>query len=1147
MKVYQLREPAGKAQTKRSTFDVLLNKIWVVLAILTIATVGTNQLRAQSTTSGDIAGIVTDPSGAVLTKIQVTEKSEETGATQTQPTNSGGAYRFSLLPPGRYTVSVAAEGFQQLNVSTVVTVGQTSTVNLALSVSSISATVEVTSDAPLLQTENADVSTSFSEKQISLVPNPGNDLSYIAQTAPGVVQNTQGGQGNFSVHGLPATSNLFTVDGQSENDPFLNLNSSGATNLLLGNNDVGQATVVTNGYSGQYGTLAGANVNYVTKAGSNAFHGNALYWWNGSALNANSFFNNQSGAPKPFVNANQWAASVGGPIFRNKTFFFVNTEGLRFVLPTSVNARIPSPQFQAATLANLANVSPDSVPFYTSLFNLYNNAPGAGRAADVLPHGTDANGNQTGDGCQNFNGLGSPDVPCALAFNSTAGQLSTEWLLTGRIDQNIGNDDRLFAHFRTDHGFQATLTDAISPLFNLGSRQPQYEGQLEETHSFGAYAVNQFIASGQWYSATFNVANLAAALQAAPFRLAFSGGAFSSLGRLLSSVPQGRNVTQYQFVDDFALTKGSHSLKFGASFRRNDLTDFDPGIGSVGATEGTTLDNFFSGVGGNYFQSFPSKVSQPIALYSLGFYGQEEWSVNHNLKLTFSLRGEHFSNPVCQTDCFARLNGDFLNISHDATQPYNQAIVFGQHQVLPNYTAVEWLPRFGFTWSPFGRTGTVVRGGFGLFADSFPGVVADNLLSNPPLQAGFSISGAPLSPAVAGNQAQQAAQNNAAFQAAFANGGTLADLQAAVPGFSPPTINTVASHIHNPRYQQWNLEVQQALSDKMSFSLNYVGNHGVHEVVQNPSLNAFCDQTCLTALNNGNPPTVEQFADVPVAQPDQRFSNVTETSTVGVSNYNGLTASFTRRSTRLTVQANYTWSHSLDEISNGGILQFGLNTNFSPINAIDPFNLRSNYGNSDYDTRHYFSLNYVYNVPHKFGPAAAFGGWTVSGAAFARSGLPFTVVDGNAFAILQGANYGFPNISSISIPAGLAGNGSHSCSGSAADPNTPCLDLANFTPAVTGFGTQRRNQFTGPTYFNTDLAVTKSFKIPHWEGATFGVGAQFFNILNHPHFDQPTADISSPQFGTITSPVSSPTSIFGSFLGADASPRLIQLHAKITF
>jgi len=1110
-------------------------RILVIMSILAVLVGTAPKLSAQSVTSGDIVGLVMDPSGAVLTNANVTLKSLENGSTQAQSTNSRGVYRFSLLPPGRYTVSVTVAGFQQANATAVVTIGQATTVNIALALGQSTSTIEVTSAAPLLQTENADVSTSFSETQISLTPNPGNDLSYIAQTAPGVVQNTQGGNGNFSAYGLPATSNLFTLNGQNENDPFLNLNNSGATNLLLGNNDVREATVVTNGYSGQYGTLAGANVNYVTKSGSNDFHGNALYWWNGRTLNANSYFNNQNGAPRPFVNANQWAASFGGPIKKDKTFFFVDTEGLRFVLPTSLNVKIPSPQFQTATLANLANASPASVPFYKSIFNLYQNAPGAGRATPLNNLGcngfTDAN-----------SGLGISQ-PCALAFTSTVGQLSTEYLITARIDQNIGTKDRLFGHFRTDHGFQATLTDAISPLFNLGSTQPQYEGQLEETHTLGANAVNQFIASGQWYSATFNVPNLQAALQAQPFRLAFAGAAFSSLGRELNIVPQGRNVTQYQFVDDFSITKGSHSMKFGLSFRRNDITDFDPGIGSVGASQGTTLANFFNGIGGTYFQSFPSKASQPIALYALAFYGQDEWSVKPNLKLTFSLRGEHFSNPVCQTNCFARLGGDFLNISHDVNQPYNQAIVSGQHQVLPNYTAVEWLPRFGFTWTPFGLKNTVVRGGFGLFADSFPGTVADQSLSNPPLQAGFNIAGGALSPAVSGNQAQLAAQSNAAFQAGFANGGTLASIQASVPGFTPPTINTVANRIQNPRYQQWNLALQQALGQKMSFSLNYVGNHGVHEVVQNPGLNAFCDSNCQGQLGT----TAGHFGDLPTTATDPRFSTVTEIGSVGVSNYNGLTASFTRRSANLTVQANYTWSHALDEISNGGILQFGQNTNFSPINAFDPFNLRSNYGNSDYDTRQYFSLNYVYNVPHKFGPSALLGGWVLSGTAFARTGLPFTVVDSNAFGILQGFNYGFTNITSVSVPANFSGTGGQTCTASAANPATPCLLASNFSPAVNGFGQQRRNQFTGPSYFNTDLAVTKNFKIPHWEGALLGVGAQFFNILNHPHFDQPDADIASPTFGSIINPVSSPTSIFGSFLGADASPRLIQLHASITF
>jgi hypothetical protein len=1105
--------------------------VLVLLLSICLATILTLPAAAQSVTSGDIAGTVTDPSGAVVPNATVVVKSSETGATQSTKTNAQGAYRLSFLKPGPYTVNVQASGFKGSNYATTVAIGQVTTINVPLTLGEESTTVEVSGEAPLIQTENADLSTSFTQTQIANVPNPGNDLSYLGQSAPGAVMNTQAGQGNFSVNGLPGTSNLFTVNGQNENDPFLNLNNSGATNLLLGNNDVREATVTTNGYSGQYGTLAGANVNYVTKSGSNSFHGNALYWWNGSKLNANSYFNNQTGTPNPFVNANQWAASIGGPIIKDKTFFFVNTEGLRFLLPTSLNARIPSPEFEQATLANLASGSPGSVPFYNQIFSLYNNAPGADRAAPV-----------PGGGCTGF--TAAPLTTCALTFNSTVGQLSTEWLLSGRIDQNIGNNDRLFGHFRTDHGFQATLSDAISPLFNVGSTQPQYEGQLVETHTIGSTAVNQFSMSGQWYSALFQLPDQPAALQALPFRVTFSGGAFSSLGRFFGIIPQGRNVTQYQFLDDFSISKGNHALKFGVSFRRNDVSDYDPGIGSIGSSIGASLDDFYAGKGGVFFQSFPTKDRQPIALYALGFYAQDEWRLKPSFKLTLSLRGDHFSNPVCQNDCFSRFARDFFSISHDINEPYNQAIQSGLHRALGDYTAVEWQPRVGFAWNLFGRSDTVLRGGFGLFADSFPAALADQLLSNPPVQVGFNILPAPLSPDVAGNQAQLAAASNAAFQAGFANGATFSDLVATVPGFTAPTFNTVASRIHNPRYQEWNLQLQQGLGQRMSFSINYVGNHGIHQVVQNPGVNAFCDSVCLGALGS----TASQFGDLPTSAIDPRFTTVTETSSSGVSNYNGVTFSLSRRSNNLQVQANYTYSHALDTVSNGGILSFNLLTNASILAPIDPFNLkRLNYGNADYDTRHYFSLNYVYNVPHKFGPSALLGGWTVSGTLFARSGLPFTVLDSNAYFTLNGFNYGISSTSTV--PAQVIGSTGHHCSGSAAAANgaNPCLLASNFDFATSDFGNQRRNQFFGPSFFNTDLTVMKNFKIPHWEGAQLGVGAQFFNVLNHPHFDQPDSDIASPTFGTIINPVSTPTSIFGSFLGADASPRLIQLHAKLTF
>ncbi|MGC1965283.1 MAG: TonB-dependent receptor, partial [Candidatus Acidiferrales bacterium] len=282
-------------------------------ALLLVLASSALQLRAQTQTTGEITGIVTDPSGAVVAAAKVTLRDNAKGSTQTVETNKDGIYRFQLLNPSNYTVSVTSTGFEETKKTLTVALGQITTGDIQLTVGSASVTVNVEGEAePLLQTENGNVATTFNQQQLSETPNPGNDLTAIVQTAPGVVMNTAGGLGNFSDHGVGAASNLFTLDGMDDNDPFLNLNSSGATNLLLGTNDVQESTIVSSGYSGEYGSLAGATVSYVTKSGSNEFHGNAVYYWNGSAFNANDWFLNNAGDPKNFSNANQWAGSIGG-------------------------------------------------------------------------------------------------------------------------------------------------------------------------------------------------------------------------------------------------------------------------------------------------------------------------------------------------------------------------------------------------------------------------------------------------------------------------------------------------------------------------------------------------------------------------------------------------------------------------------------------------------------------------------------------------------------------------------------------------------------------------------------------------------------------------------------------------------------------
>src|SRR5215472_11713621 len=313
-----------------------------------------SKLDAQTTSSGGLTGVVSDPSGAVVPNAIVELKDNAKGDTQSTRTNAEGEYLYSFLRPGNFTLTVTNPGFKATSRALDISLGPPATMNVQLVLeSSDRTTVLVTDDAPLINAENGDVSATMNQLQVSQLPNPGNDLTYIAQTAPGVIMNTDNAGSsftNFSSLGMPGDSNLFTLNGMNDNSLGANVNVSGALNLLLGQNEVQEATVVSYGYSGQFGGVAGANVNYITKSGGDAFHGNAAYFWNGGILNANNWINNATGLPRPFSNANQWAGSLGGPIKRNKLFFFFNTEGIRLLLPTGVFViQLPSPQFQVAT------------------------------------------------------------------------------------------------------------------------------------------------------------------------------------------------------------------------------------------------------------------------------------------------------------------------------------------------------------------------------------------------------------------------------------------------------------------------------------------------------------------------------------------------------------------------------------------------------------------------------------------------------------------------------------------------------------------------------------------------------------------------------------------------------------------------------
>ncbi len=1135
-----------------------------LLSVLLLFVVSFSALRlpAQTQTTGEITGLVTDPSGAVVGKAKVTLKDNAKGSTQSAETNKEGVYRFQLLNPSQYTITVTSSGFQEAGTVVDVALGQVTSADVQLTIGSASQTVIVAGEAePLIQTENGNVASTFSQQQLAAVPNPGNDLTAFIQSAPGVVMNTAGGLGNFSDHGVGAASNLFTLNGMDDNDPFLNLNNSGATNLLLGANEVQESTIVSTGYSAEYGSLAGANVNYVTKSGSNDFHGNAIYYWNGSAFNANDWFLNHAGDPKNFSNANQWAGSFGGPIKKDKAFFFFNTEGLRVVVPVSTAVAFPSQAFQTATIANLENkdgfpANSATVAFYQNIFNLYNNAKGAANAVPGAgPLSTDPLG------CNGFTGLGA-GVACSSFFQAADNNLTHEQQFAGRIDYNATTNDRLFLRILYDQGVQASDTDPISPLFNITSTQPQWQGQLNESHTFGSTMVNQFILSGQWYSAIFDNTNRAATLAAFPTTIAFGNanipwfniGGAAAAGAGDAFFPQGRNVTQYQIGDDLSKTLGNHTLKFGTKFLRYDVSDKDFGVFTSGLITPNSVAAFFNGgvdpatgTSSVLQQSFPSALSQPIALYTLAFYGEDDWKIKSNLTFTLALRVEHESNPVCQTNCFNRLNAPFLLADNNVNVPYSTDVLQGLHQELQGLSSILWQPRFGFAWSPRGSRSTVIRGGIGLFNDAFPAVFTDNFASNAPGVNTFVVAGNNIAPGETlngGNLFAQAAASNAGLINGFKNNQTLAQIQANVPNFAPPSLFSANKQTKIAQFQKWSLEIQQALGKNSSFDVSYNGNHSIHDLVDRNGVNAFCTPGV------GACAAVPAFVGLPAAPFDPRFGTVSLLDTNGISNYEGVTLSFKHNINggwgKGVLLANYTYSHAFDDVSNGGDPNVFF-SGTSVTSAVNPFNIHDNYGPSDYDVRNYFSASYVWELPlrralrgHGWTPLV--DGWQVSGTIFARSGLPYSVVDGGLDGILSAQNFG-----GVVLPQFLGGPTSH-CGEGAATGVTPCVTVAQFVPSGTekNFVGGLRNIFRGPDYWNTDFTAQKLTKIPRWEKGEFGVAFQFFNLFNHPNFNLPNNDLTGA-LGSISSAVSEPTSILGSGLGGDASVRIIQIKTSLTF
>jgi hypothetical protein len=795
------------------------------------------------------------------------------------------------------------------------------------------------------------------------------------------------------------------------------------------------------------------------------------------------------------------------------------------------------------------------VPFYQEMFSLYGSTAGAPLA--VL-------------GCPFDVGGGPPALAndgngCAKRRSISHSSADHEQVQTARIDYNINGKDTAWLRFQTDNGLQAAYTDPMNPLFNAISPQPLYSFAAGYTHVFSQNLVNYFNPAFSWYESLFGPSDFEKTLAAFPIVLEGSGvnAPFTTIGGLDNTWVQGRRASRFFINDNLAWSHGAHELRFGTNTRIFRLNDYDFGQGTVPTVTYTTLPQFIYGVASTANKAFPTTANEPFNFLNLDLYAQDTWRITPKLTWTFGVRDTFNSNPLNPHQQIGRLRGAFNSISHDVNQPLNAAIWTNLGHLFSSAPVAILQPRAAVAWQ-FERK-TVLRSGFGIFSDIMPGSIADLIGTNPPyvrtFQGGLlgTVGGTTIAPGVPNSAVDATVAANQTFGAGFQQGELSCASPLAVPAKCLPPVAITAvpdGKLHAPYFLQWSLGIEHQFGTTASLQAQYVGTRAVN-------------QPYLTQVNGYQTVCQGCFAPFPYQQPtDPRFASVTQFATGANSHYHGLQLTAMKRLGHgLQGQVNYTWSHCLDTVSNGGFLQFSAGGILSPL----PGDLRRDYGSCDYDIRHNLTGQYVYELPakvrnHAFG--YALNGWQVSCNVFLHSGVPFSVLrtpysaNGNGIAQSSGPQFAslvlgvdpycrHCNISGVTQPGTVQWLNPDAFV-STVDPSTGAC-LGGDSSAHCRFGNSRRNQFRGPQFVWSDMYLTK--RVALHEKLAMRLEAQFFNVFNHPNFGLPSMVLagvpgkSSTQtgFGALTYTTSPPTGLLGVGLGGDSSPRMIAFQARLEF
>ena len=1154
-----------------------------------------------------IAGTVTDPSGAVIPGVEVTVTSTATQLSRKATTNSDGYYQVLGLPIGNYKVTAEHTGFRTLvSDEYKLLINQALRVDIKMEVGATTQTVEVGAQAAEVETVNATLGQSVTGRTLTNMPLNGRDALDLALLQPGVTESNDdnNGAGKYSIAGGRTDSVTFLLDGGQNNDLLDN------SNLLDPNPDaIAEFRLLTSNYTAEYGRNGGGIVSVVIKSGTNQIHGSLFEFFRNKVLDANDFFNIQQGLPRLDLKRNQFGATLGGPIVKDKIFFFLAYQGQRQVQAVpDVDSPVFTPlEVQGDFSQSGPNGTPDPNVAAFLLANPYYQPNTTLAAQAVIAPG------QINNVAQAYIKAGLiPSAPGGL-LSTTLSQYNNADELTAKFDFNLSAKDKISATIGLNRTPFSTPFDFASvPGFTSLTVANYYYTNIGYTRVFSPTLLNEF----HFVSHRSNYLSDTPAKPLAPpsaFGIAVTPDVPTGPTNLLFDTglavgnsengPTRYVENTFSWTDSVSWTRGKHNWKFGGGFTpyQENLTydfiingEFDY-FGQGGIGSGNSYADFLLGIPYDYFQS--AKAPSNIRTKNTYLFAQDEWHASRNLVLTLGLRYE-YSTPKTDTEgrSFSVIPGDqsrrFVNAPTGLVFPGDPGAPKGSN--FPNKT--NFAPRVGFAWDPTGSGKTSIRGGFGMFYDILK--AEDNLQFNgqaPFVGSAGLFFGVPPTPAGPVNYMGQPFQNACV---SFNSDGTCG--QAGVPNSFPSTppaadvsftpfvpINSngivylVDPHLRTPYVYQYNLSLQRNLFADMVLETNYVGSSS-HGLTSLKDINPMILGTTTRVLNQlpgnatcGTTVGILCFGQLP------EFQNTSN------ANYNAFEASLTRQPRNSPIGTvyftlAYTYSHNLDNASG-----FRQRNAYVPAYSPDLY-----YASSDSDVRDRITFSGGWDMPFDRlwagGPKRLTKGWSLYPIVTWRTGFPFDIG-----ASLPGVNdpnnpgtsgAGDPYLTNAAVLGPLTTfnpdhqrtinevtYGINSATGGCQisttavtgnfyfNPNSfsnvplensayfdngtpnpcfPSVDPVN-NPQDRTYGLHR-NTLRGPHLTNLDLALAKTTAITERISLEFRV--EYFNVLNHPEFAQPTfldnaTNINSPEFGQITTT--------GTFRGA--APRIGQLAARITF